>query len=348
LIEAFGVETTPIPGFPEEVEGEDVCYPDECVSTGSIKDILQTPLANLLRLVVRHKRTASGFDCLVLEFEHDEVATYVELGHAADNDPLSAEFFVLERIGERTPYDLRYFAPRTASGESQFPLLPVTETWLLNELLTVSNEWDVYVLIINPTSLDNFRTEERIPIDIAELHAKETTRLELFAAKAAFTRMQKAAKTKEPTDAVESSDSESSDSDFKQLKKHMAKLPKQSFEGDELPERGKAKAVGWRWPDTPNGFLISDIGRDGHFVGVGAICPLHKNCKKHVTFGTSGCSRDTLIERVKRWCVAGLDEGVWPAGKRHHQFGGIFLADFADGLSSDDMDDIVKHMIVAD
>ena len=98
-------------------------------------------------------------------------------------------------------------------------------------------------------------------------------------------------------------------------------------------------------------FFISKIYRGGELVGRGARCGLHRNaadgpgavCKKSVQFGTTGCSEQDLVLRLKRWLVAGLDDGAWADDVqrgRHMAVGGVGLRDLAEGLPEADLDRI--------
>ena len=67
-------------------------------------------------------------------------------------------------------------------------------------------------------------------------------------------------------------------------------------------------------------------------------------CKKYCRIGSTGCTDEDLILRLKRWLVAGCDDRDWdPTTKRtqHLRMGGVGLRDFADGLSTADLDRIV-------
>ena len=63
-----------------------------------------------------------------------------------------------------------------------------------------------------------------------------------------------------------------------------------------------------------------------------------------VTIGDSGLSREDLFLRLKRWLIAGLDDGDWEEDEkrsRHVGMGGQHLRDFAEGLSEQVCDRIV-------
>ena len=111
--------------------------------------------------------------------------------------------------------------------------------------------------------------------------------------------------------------------------------------------RGRAR-VGRRWGAGDWELApIRDENKDT--VGCGAYCKDHwdagdpRPCKKSVTIGRSGLSFETLRLRMKRWLIAGLDDDEWDEdGKRtkHTSMGGMYLAEFADGLSEEDCDRI--------
>jgi len=85
-------------------------------------------------------------------------------------------------------------------------------------------------------------------------------------------------------------------------------------------------------------------------TGVGARCLEHHNpddnkeCKKHVTIGTSGLDVATLTLRLKRWLVAGLDDEHWDERKqaKHVSMGGQFCKEFEHGLGPDALDRIAN------
>ena len=97
-------------------------------------------------------------------------------------------------------------------------------------------------------------------------------------------------------------------------------------------------------------FSLAEISSHGVIVGMGATCGLHVDpccqteCKKAVRFGQGCLPKETLVLRLKRWLVAGLEDDAWDGPKRatHVGMGGTGLADFATGLSSDELDNIVK------
>ena len=105
-------------------------------------------------------------------------------------------------------------------------------------------------------------------------------------------------------------------------------------------------------------FPIAEIRHHGKVIGWGVTCGRHWNaddhgrtpCKRAVTFGNSGLSKEELQRRLKRWWVAGTYDTTWPDnGKQrtHHvKMGGTFLRDFASGewqdLTDDDLEKIFR------
>ena len=89
-------------------------------------------------------------------------------------------------------------------------------------------------------------------------------------------------------------------------------------------------------------FQLAKIYSKGECVGAGATCGLHKDlcvnaqCKKSVRFGSQNLSLETLYLRLKRWLIAGrsLREGDRAL---HVAMGGAHLAEFAEGLSEEEM-----------
>ena len=88
-------------------------------------------------------------------------------------------------------------------------------------------------------------------------------------------------------------------------------------------------------------------------IGIGGRCKMHKNagceleCKKQVTIGESGLSLETLRLRMKRWLLAGIDDSDWDADAlrtTHVNMGGIYLSDFAEGLSEEACDRIANAL----
>ena len=103
------------------------------------------------------------------------------------------------------------------------------------------------------------------------------------------------------------------------------------------------------------GWQLAEIANaSGEIIGCGAICKNHVDhagdtvtCKKHVTFGKSGLTSQDLMLRLKRWLIAGLDDSNWDAdGQRsqHLSMGGVFLREFADGLSEEACDKIADSV----
>ena len=72
-----------------------------------------------------------------------------------------------------------------------------------------------------------------------------------------------------------------------------------------------------------------------------------KVCKKHATIGRSGLTPHDMRLRVKRWLIAGLDDGAWPEDTRrtqHVAMGGMHLIEFAAGLSEEACDRIAAAL----
>ena len=135
---------------------------------------------------------------------------------------------------------------------------------------------------------------------------------------------------------------------------------REAVPGDAVPDgAGEAHAAarprvgrgerGFQWGP----FVISDIASRGEeLIGVGAKCGRHFDdgsdlaCKKQVTFGKSGIGREEMIRRLKRWLVAGLDDAEWDAEShrvKHVGMGGVYLRDFAEGLSGEQLNDIIRR-----
>ena len=81
-----------------------------------------------------------------------------------------------------------------------------------------------------------------------------------------------------------------------------------------------------------------------------AICALHHDphngglvCKKAMAKGP--LSDEECQLRLKRWLVAGLDTAGWSENQRqfHVSMGGLQMNHFAEGLSSQDLDQQVSH-----
>ena len=67
----------------------------------------------------------------------------------------------------------------------------------------------------------------------------------------------------------------------------------------------------------------------------------------HATIGRSGLTPDDMRLRVKRWLIAGLDDGAWPEDTRrtqHVAMGGMHLIEFAAGLSEEACDRIAAAL----
>ena len=114
------------------------------------------------------------------------------------------------------------------------------------------------------------------------------------------------------------------------------------------PARRPRARVGVRW-GAGNWELALVRTFVGEVIGCGATCKDHWNagdprsCRKAVTIGLSGLTFETLRLRMKRWLIAGLDDDDWEEDAkrtRHRDMDGIYMADFADGLSEEACDRI--------
>ena len=105
------------------------------------------------------------------------------------------------------------------------------------------------------------------------------------------------------------------------------------------------------WGTCP-AFQLAPIHADGSVAptGWGAICGRHADpsrpglqCKKAMT--NRDLSDQECQLRLKRWLVQGLDDVDWGANKReaHVSMGGVQMCQFAEGLSSADLDAAVSH-----
>ena len=109
------------------------------------------------------------------------------------------------------------------------------------------------------------------------------------------------------------------------------------------PHRGDTKAKPW-------GTGVWELA-DLKYGGIGGNCFCHRDtgakavCKKNVSAGQSGLSRDVLRLRMKRWLVAGIDDAAWESGHEqttHVKMGGRLLHDFAEGLTEAQCDQIAN------
>ena len=101
-------------------------------------------------------------------------------------------------------------------------------------------------------------------------------------------------------------------------------------------------------------WILSHIKRGDEIIGHGATCKGHEDteepwniCKTHATIGRSGLTPDDMRLRVKRWLIAGLDDGAWPEDTRrtqHVAMGGMHLIEFAAGLSEEACDRIAAAL----
>ena len=68
-----------------------------------------------------------------------------------------------------------------------------------------------------------------------------------------------------------------------------------------------------------------------------------RQCKKAITQGD--LTEEECLLRLRRWLVAGLQDEDWPQNKRdyHIAMGGMQLAQFAEGMSLEDLNDTVGH-----
>jgi hypothetical protein len=107
--------------------------------------------------------------------------------------------------------------------------------------------------------------------------------------------------------------------------------------GDDAAAAGRAvRAEVW------GPFQLAKIFSKGVCVGAGATCGLRQDprvnaqCKKSVTFGRQNLSLDTLYLRLKRRLIAGRSLGEEDRAL-HVAMGGAHLAEFAEGLSEEEM-----------
>ena len=117
------------------------------------------------------------------------------------------------------------------------------------------------------------------------------------------------------------------------------------------PEARRRERRGEQWGDS--GWEITTLKRGEMIIGIGGRCKMHKDegcdleCKKQVTIGESGLSLETLRLRMKRWLLAGIDDSDWDADAlrtTHVNMGGIYLSDFAEGLSEEACDRIANAL----
>ena len=98
---------------------------------------------------------------------------------------------------------------------------------------------------------------------------------------------------------------------------------------------------------------MAEVWSGDIFRGCGATCKNHRNphdgpnavCKKAVTVGSSGLSKEELMLRLKRWLIAGLDDDGWEEEDKrdkHVSMGGRFMRDFAEGFSEEMCDRIAN------
>jgi len=121
-----------------------------------------------------------------------------------------------------------------------------------------------------------------------------------------------------------------------------------------LPAAGNERWGNGRWDIGP--IRDKKQGGLGLVIGCGSHCRGHLDdgnplvCKKSVTFGRSGLSYACLRLRMKRWLIAGLDDEDWDEDAKrlkHVSMGGVFLREFADGLSEEDCDRIANAQVAA-
>ena len=104
------------------------------------------------------------------------------------------------------------------------------------------------------------------------------------------------------------------------------------------------------WGQRP-AFQIAPIYSEGVHTGWRALCGRHVDgtgralpCRKTVNCG-SGLSDGDCILRLKRWLVAGFNDGAWGDNKRsfHVSQGGWQLGAYSEGLSERELDARVQH-----
>lgn len=71
----------------------------------------------------------------------------------------------------------------------------------------------------------------------------------------------------------------------------------------------------------------------------------HKTCKKFVSIGKSGLTVAEIHLRLKRWLVVGLDSDSWVGDELQHTHvheygGGMYMAEYSDGLTEAELDRI--------
>ena len=119
-----------------------------------------------------------------------------------------------------------------------------------------------------------------------------------------------------------------------------------------LPAAGNQPWGRGKWDIGP----VRSTTDDRVVIGCGSHCRGHHDagnplvCKKSVTMGKSGLSYDILRLRMKRWLIAGLDDGDWDVDAKraaHVGMGGKFLCEFEHGLSEEDCDRIANAQVAA-
>ena len=148
------------------------------------------------------------------------------------------------------------------------------------------------------------------------------------------------------TDSVQNSSGEGPSSAEEALEEQPA--------DEHVPDaraRGGRGIIGFPW-GTGDWTLAPLRDKDQNIVGYCGNCNGHHDvlrphivCKKQVTIGKSGLTYETLRLRVKRWILAGIDDGDWDlsvGAAKHISLGKPYLADFADGLSEEQCDRIAN------
>lgn len=117
------------------------------------------------------------------------------------------------------------------------------------------------------------------------------------------------------------------------------------------PARRRNIRRGHVWGTRP-AFQIAPIHAQGSLepTGWGAICGVHWDpgkpslqCKKAMS--KSGLTDQECQLRLKRWLATGLDTADWGPNHRetHVSLGGVQLAQFSEGLSEAELDELVSH-----
>ena len=352
--------------FPRTVECREACFAGECIH-GLRPEQLEVfhRMKRLTRIACRFYEGPKQNKFQFFEYR-SACGTHTHralLAQVQGTYALEAEFLTLKPPrppARECPFELILDTDDAyAHHMASWPVIETQDSFFIKLARQDANLWSMFSLQAETDEMHSFIVRSVEAIDYTLLEEKEEGRL---ARKAALLLLKKihgqgpdprprAPRRRGPPrkrvpEGTSSSESSSTDvtSDGQRLD-----LPPPEPHPEARPESKRKAKKGDRWGSGKWEIALIEPRGQG-VTGVGARCLEHHNpddnkeCKKHVTIGTSGLDVATLTLRLKRWLVAGLDDEHWDERKqaKHVSMGGQFCKEFEHGLGPDALDRIAN------